>query len=151
MVEYCACLAVIYMWRNKRPQAAVSHQSAIKIQFKFKPVVELMTGARHLDNDGMREILSLGYAINLDPAADASIRPALVSSPDGGAMESPSALLSHRENKEDFEGFLGEEFDEYMIKMDQVGTWGDELTLVSIKRFFPYISWLILNLEALGI
>ena len=49
-------------------------------------------------------------------------------------MESLSALLSHRENKEDFEGFLGEEFDAYMNKMDQVGTWGDELTLVSIKR-----------------
>ena len=36
---------------------------------KFKRVVELMTKGRHLDKDGMREILSLGYAMNLDPAA----------------------------------------------------------------------------------
>ena len=36
---------------------------------KFKQVVELMTKGRHLDKDGMREILSLGYAMNLDPAA----------------------------------------------------------------------------------
>jgi hypothetical protein len=36
---------------------------------KFKEVVELMTRGRHLDKDGMREILSLGYAMNLDPAA----------------------------------------------------------------------------------
>ena len=36
---------------------------------KFKQVVELMTKGRHLDKDGMREILSLGYAMNLDPVA----------------------------------------------------------------------------------
>ena len=36
---------------------------------KFKRVVELMTKGRHLDKDGMREVLSLGYAMNLDPAA----------------------------------------------------------------------------------
>lgn len=36
---------------------------------KFKQVVELMTRARHLDKDGIREILSLGCAMNLDPAA----------------------------------------------------------------------------------
>ncbi len=36
---------------------------------KFKRVVELMTKGRHLDKDGMRKILSLGYAMNLNPAA----------------------------------------------------------------------------------
>ena len=43
---------------------------------KFKRVItnlrlvtELMTKGRHLDKDGMREILSLGYAMNLNPAA----------------------------------------------------------------------------------
>ena len=41
-------------------------------------------------------------------------------------------MLACRENKEDFEGFLGEEFDAYTNSMAQMGTWGDELTLVSI-------------------
>ena len=45
-----------------------------------------------------------------------------------------SLALACRENREDFEGFLGEEFDAYTNSMAQVGTWGDELTLVSIRR-----------------
>ena len=42
--------------------------------------------------------------------------------------------MIRRENKEDFEGFLGEEFDPYTTSMAQLGTWGDELTLVSTRR-----------------
>jgi hypothetical protein len=42
--------------------------------FKFREVVELMTKGRHLHKDGMREILSLEYAINLDPAASSRRR-----------------------------------------------------------------------------
>ena len=49
-------------------------------------------------------------------------------------------LLACRENREDFEGFLGEEFDAYTLSMAQVGTWGDELTLVSIKRIIWSLS-----------
>ena len=36
-----------------------------------------------------------------------------------------------RDNKDEFEGFLGEEFDAYCTSMERPGIWGDELTLVS--------------------
>ena len=36
-----------------------------------------------------------------------------------------------RDNKDEFEGFLGEEFDAYCTSMEKPGIWGDELTLVS--------------------
>ena len=36
-----------------------------------------------------------------------------------------------RDNKVEFEGFLGEEFDAYCTSMERPGIWGDELTLVS--------------------
>ena len=36
---------------------------------KFKEVVKLMTKGRHLDKDGMKEILSLGYVTRLLAAA----------------------------------------------------------------------------------
>ena len=38
--------------------------------------------------------------------------------------------VGRRENKADFEGFLGEEFAKYCAIMERPGTWGDELTLV---------------------
>ena len=40
-------------------------------------------------------------------------------------------ILACRENKAEFEGFLGEEFDAYTAQMERLGTWGDELSLVS--------------------
>ena len=40
-----------------------------------------------------------------------------------------------RENKGEFEGFLGEEFAEYCSTMERQGTWGDELTLVCAGAF----------------
>lgn len=39
-------------------------------------------------------------------------------------------MCARRENKEDFEPYLGEDFTQYTAKMEQSGTWGDELTLV---------------------
>ncbi len=42
---------------------------------KLREVVELMTKRRHLHKDGMKQVLSLGYAMNLDPAAAAAGEP----------------------------------------------------------------------------
>lgn len=39
--------------------------------------------------------------------------------------------VDHMEqHKADYEGFLGENVDEYLKEMHEDGTWGDELTLV---------------------
>jgi hypothetical protein len=40
------------------------------------------------------------------------------------------------EHKEDFEGFLGEEFAAYCTTMERSGIWGDELTLVWAWYFY---------------
>ncbi|BDA46742.1 probable OVARIAN TUMOR DOMAIN-containing deubiquitinating enzyme 10 at N-terminal half [Coccomyxa sp. Obi] len=44
-----------------------------------------------------------------------------------------------RENKEDFEPYLGEDFAQYIVKMERSGTWGDELTLRAICDVYGII------------
>ena len=39
-------------------------------------------------------------------------------------------------HKEDYGAFLGQDVDEYLASMEQAGTWGDELTLVSTLRSY---------------
>jgi hypothetical protein len=39
------------------------------------------------------------------------------------------AAAVRRGNREEFEPFLGEDFDAYVSSMSRPGTWGDELTL----------------------
>lgn len=41
-------------------------------------------------------------------------------------------------HKDDYSGFLGQDFDTYLAEMANDGTWGDELTLV-VRSLRPRI------------
>lgn len=45
-------------------------------------------------------------------------------------MSEPPLHVLCRTHRDEFECFLGEDFDMYLTSMSRPGTWGDELTLV---------------------
>ena len=62
---------------EKHPLRSYKAEDFLKFKWvitNLRLVTELMTKERRLDKDGIREILSLGYAMNLNPAASSRRR-----------------------------------------------------------------------------
>lgn len=57
-------------------------------------------------------------------------------------LQSKNDAHAARENKEDFEPYLGEDFAQYIVKMERPGTWGDELTLVGFPPIAIFMCFL---------
>jgi hypothetical protein len=94
--------------------------------------------------------LSCGKAI-YGPVRSADASELLFCSSGAGLRYMSTKCMLRRSHREEFECFLGEDFDSYLTSMARLGTWGDELTLRAACDAFGVVMHVVTSDAQVGV